>query len=115
MSGLTKTNVQIGDSSTATQNFVLSVPASPDGTIKLARGNFGATTQDVLTVASTGVVTATQGFTVGTLNILFGAGVPSVSATQGSLYLRTDGSSTSTRMYVNTNGSTGWTNLVTAA
>ena len=47
--------------------------------------------------------------------VYFGSGVPTLSAAQGSLYMRTDGSSTSTRMYVNTNGSTGWTNLVTAA
>ena len=46
-----------------------------------------------------------------------GAGSPSgvVTATQGSLYLRTDGSSTSTRAYINTDGGTTWTNLVTAA
>ncbi|MDB5611325.1 MAG: hypothetical protein JWP25_8225 [Bradyrhizobium sp.] len=46
--------------------------------------------------------------------IFFGSGVPTLSAAQGSLYLRSDGSSTSTRMYVNTNGSTGWTNVTTA-
>jgi len=42
--------VQVGQSPTATQNFTLAVPSSPDGTIKLARGNSGATTQDVLSV-----------------------------------------------------------------
>lgn len=47
-------------------------------------------------------------------HICFGSGVPTLSAPQGSLYLRTDGSSTSTRMYVNTNGSTGWTGVTTA-
>jgi hypothetical protein len=49
------------------------------------------------------------------LGIFFGSGAPSLSAAQGSLYLRTDGSSTITRMYINTNGSTGWTNVVTSA
>lgn len=48
------------------------------------------------------------------LGIYFGSGVPTVSAAQGSLYMRTDGSSASTRMYVNTNGSTGWTAVTTA-
>jgi hypothetical protein len=48
-------------------------------------------------------------------NIYTGSGVPTVSAPQGSLYLRTDGSSTSTRLYVNTNGSTTWTAVTTAA
>lgn len=49
------------------------------------------------------------------LGIYFGSGAPTVSAAQGSLYIRTDGSSTSTRLYVNTNGTTGWTNVTTAA
>lgn len=49
------------------------------------------------------------------LGVFFGSGVPTLSAAQGSLYLRTDGSSTSTRLYVNTNGSTTWTNVTTAA
>jgi len=48
------------------------------------------------------------------LGIFFGSGVPTLSAAQGSLYIRTDGSSTSTRLYVNTNGTTGWTNVTTA-
>lgn len=55
---LLKTNsVQIGQSATATQNFTLSVPSSPDGTIKLARGNAGATTQDIINVDSLGIIT----------------------------------------------------------
>jgi hypothetical protein len=54
---LLKTNsVQIGQSATATQNFTLTVPATPNGTVKLSRGNAGATTQDVLTIASDGTV-----------------------------------------------------------
>jgi hypothetical protein len=48
--------VQVGQSPTATQNFTLAVPSSPDGTIKLARGNAGATTQDVLSVDASGNV-----------------------------------------------------------
>jgi hypothetical protein len=47
--------------------------------------------------------------------IFFGSGAPTLSAAQGSLYLRSDGSSTLTRLYVNTNGSTTWTNVTTAA
>jgi len=48
--------VQVGQSPTATQNFTLAVPSSPDGTIKLARGNSGATTQDVMSVDASGNV-----------------------------------------------------------
>lgn len=48
------------------------------------------------------------------LGVYFGSGAPTVSAPQGSLYLRTDGSGTGSRMYVNTNGSTTWTAVTTA-
>jgi hypothetical protein len=47
--------------------------------------------------------------------VFYGSGAPTFSAAQGSIYLRTDGSSTSTRMYINSNGSTTWTNVTTAA
>lgn len=49
------------------------------------------------------------------IRIISGTGAPTVVAPQGSLYLRTDGSSVSTRLYVNTTGSTTWTNVTTAA
>lgn len=49
------------------------------------------------------------------LGVYFGSGAPSVSAAQGSLYLRTDGSSGTTRAYINTNGTTGWTAVNTVA
>jgi hypothetical protein len=64
MSTLKTNNVQIGKSNTATQNFVLSTPVTPDGTIKLARGNLGATTQDVLSVGADGKVAFPAGSTV---------------------------------------------------
>lgn len=47
--------------------------------------------------------------------VFFGSGTPTFSAAKGSVYLRTDGSSTSTRLYVNTNASTTWTNFTSAA
>jgi hypothetical protein len=49
------------------------------------------------------------------LGVFFGSGAPTLSAAQGSLYLRTDGSGTANRAYVNTNGTTGWTAVSTAA
>lgn len=54
MAGTLKSNLQLGDSATATQNFTLTAAAA-DGTLKLARGNAGATTQDILTVDAAGV------------------------------------------------------------
>lgn len=49
------------------------------------------------------------------VSIYVGAGVPSFTANQGSLYINTTGSSNSTRMYVNTDGATTWTSFTTAA
>jgi hypothetical protein len=53
----------------------------------------------------------------GALGISFitGSGAPTQTAAKGSIYIRTDGSSTSTRAYINTDGSTTWTNFTTAA
>lgn len=47
--------------------------------------------------------------------VFFGSGAPSLSAAKGSLYLRSDGTTTNDRMYVNTNGTTTWTAVTTAA
>jgi hypothetical protein len=46
-----------------------------------------------------------------------GSGSPngSLTAPQGSLYLRTDGTTTNDRAFINTNGGTTWTALTTAA
>lgn len=43
------------------------------------------------------------------------SGAPGFAAPKGSLYVRKDGSSTSTRLYINTDGSTTWTAVTTAA
>lgn len=45
--------------------------------------------------------------------VFFGSGAPTLSAAKGSLYLRSDGTTTNDRMYVNTDGGTTWTNVVT--
>jgi len=54
MSRLKTNAVQLGDNATATQNFTLRT--NNDGTMTLARGNVGATTQDILTVSADGNV-----------------------------------------------------------
>jgi len=90
-------------------------------------GTFGAATS-VASLSATGNITADSGTapaaggmaaflassTAG-LGIYVGSGAPTVSAAKGSLYLRTDGSGTGDRAYINTNGSTTWTALTTAA
>lgn len=48
-------------------------------------------------------------------SVCAGTGAPTFSAKKGTFYLRLDGSSTSTRAYVNTDGGTTWTNFTTAA
>ncbi len=49
------------------------------------------------------------------LGLFFGTGDPSFSAAKGSLYSATDASTGTTRLFVNTNGTTGWTNFTAAA
>lgn len=62
--------------------------------------------------------TAGAGFkfsSVSNLGVFFGSGAPTLAAAQGSLYVRTDGSSSSTRIYVNSTGSTTWVAVTTAS
>lgn len=55
MSVLKVNGVQVGQSATATQNFTLYQPATPDGTARLGNGNSGSVT-DLLTFNSNGSV-----------------------------------------------------------
>ena len=75
----------------------------------------GNLTADSGTAPAAGGMQAVQLSSTSGFGIYVGSGAPTISAAQGSIYLRTDGSSTSTRLYVNTNGSTTWTNVTTAA
>jgi hypothetical protein len=54
MSTLKTNNVQVGQSVTATNNFTLYQPATPDGTVRLGVGNSGATSSDVAVVSNAG-------------------------------------------------------------
>ena len=74
----------------------------------------GNVTADNTAAVVAGGAAAFLATTTANLGVYVGSGAPTVSAAQGSIYLRTDGSSTSTRLYVNTNGTTGWTNVTTA-
>lgn len=55
--------------------------------------------------------------TTANFGIYYGSGAPTVSAAQGSLYLRSDGTTTNDRMYVNNSSGSGttWTAVTTAA
>lgn len=48
------------------------------------------------------------------LGVFVGVGAPGINAAQGALYLNTTGNSTNNRLYINTNGSNGWTPITTA-
>jgi hypothetical protein len=53
MSTVVAKNVQVGTSGTATDNFTIRQPATPDGTVRIANGNSGTTT-DLMTLTSAG-------------------------------------------------------------
>jgi len=91
MSLIKSNSIQIGQSSTATQNFTISVPSSPDGTIKLARGNSGATTADIFSVNGSGAIT---GATISSPTIT-GASITSSTINGGSITSGTAVASTS--------------------
>ena len=68
MSLLKAIKAQLGLSNTPANNFTITAEAD-NGTLKLARGNAGATTQDILTVDASGKVSAPNGY-----NDVFGSG-----------------------------------------
>ena len=71
MTGIVKANfLQIGDSATATQNLTLRT--NVDGTFTIARGNIGATTQDISTINAAGGITFAGNMTVSGAAILNG-------------------------------------------
>lgn len=43
------------------------------------------------------------------INIIAGAGDPTLTAKKGSLYIKTDATTTTTRLWINTDGGTTWT------
>lgn len=87
--------------------------------VSLSRGAAGTLTLNVATATPAGGSTACRlvfGSTAG-FGIYIGSGAPSVSAAQGSLYLRSNGTTTNDRMYVNNSSGSGttWTAVTTAA
>ena len=96
------------------------------GTVTVT-GTFGAATQ-VTTLAATGNITADSASalvaggasafiatnTAVGMGVYVGSGAPTVAAAKGSIYLRSDGSSASTRLYVSDGGTT-WIAVTTAS
>lgn len=77
------------------------------GTIN-SRGEYALTTTGAITVGTTSL-------SFERMNPFFVSGAPSHSASKGALAIRSDGSSSSTRLYINSDGSTGWVAITTAS
>lgn len=113
MAGIIKSHVQLGDSVTATQNFMLTAQAA-DGTMKLARGNNGATTQDIITVATDGNVQLTKTSSQSMVHLVTSNGYGSTNtmirrfvtsvANQGSDITYSDSATLGASFSINTNG-----------
>ena len=71
--------------------------------------------QRVATPASGSSSAAVLLGTTAAFGIYYGSGAPTVTAAQGSIYLRSDGSGIADRLYVNTDGGTTWTTFTSAA
>lgn len=105
-SNVTATNLIAGGTLTVTGNSTLTGTLSTVGQASVQT----ATAPPAAGANTAGIkMSSTANF-----GLFYGSGAPTFSAAQGSVYMRTDGSSTSTRLYVNTNGSTTWTNLTSA-
>ena len=48
-------------------------------------------------------------------DIIFGSGAPTLTAPQGSLYINITASTTTTRLYINTDGGTTWASFTASA
>ena len=72
----------------------------------------GNLTADSGTAPAAGGMSAVLISSTANLGIFVGSGAPSVTAAQGSLYLRTDGTTTNDRIYVR--GSAAWIAITTA-
>lgn len=102
LSGATIDNSVIGGNVKAAGSFT-SVAAS---------GTVTAINATAITAGGSAAVlaTSTAGF-----GVYLGSGAPTIAAAKGSLYLRSDGSSASTRLYVNSDSSTTWVAVTTAS
>lgn len=72
----------------------------------------GNVTADSATAPAAGGMAAFLASSTADFGIYVGSGAPSVTAAQGSLYLRTDGTTTNDRLYVR--GSAAWIAVTTA-
>lgn len=116
-------NNQVRITNTASANRTLNLTGSNGGnpTISTSAGNINVVPAQVVFASGTATPaggTTGTGIAFGTtanLGVFFGSGAPTLSAAKGSIYIRTDGSGTNDRCYVNTDAGTTWTAIVTVA
>jgi hypothetical protein len=111
----TDKNITAGGTLTVTGAVTLSSTlASGALTVTGAASATGVVIAKNATTDTAGGVVAFQAGN-GLWGIYYGSGAPTASAPLGSLYMRTNGTNTSNRLYVNTNGGTSWAGVVTDA
>jgi hypothetical protein len=96
---------------TATFGAATSVTSLAATTVS-ATGNVTADSNVALVAGGASAFIATN--TAAGMGMYVGSGAPTVAAAKGSIYLRSDGSSTSTRLYVSDGGTT-WIAVTTAS
>lgn len=90
--------------------FIGDVAGSVTGATVTATGNV---TADSATAPAAGGMAAFLASSTANFGVYVGSGAPSISAAQGSLYLRTDGTTTNDRLYVR--GASSWIAVTTAS
>jgi hypothetical protein len=113
LSGATIDNSVIGATTKAAASFTtVTATGATTGTTFSGTGTVTAINATAITAGGSAALlaTATAGF-----GIYLGSGAPTIAAAKGSLYLRSDGSSVATRLYVNSDGSTAWAAVTTAS
>lgn len=79
-------------------------------------GSLGLVIDSATAIPAGGTAGAGYAFSsTANFGVFFGSGAPTLAAAKGSLYMRSDGSGVNDRMYVNTDGGTTWTAVVTVA
>lgn len=80
-----------------------------------SKGSGTCAVQTFITQSAGGAVGAGIQFTSALTGLYAGTGAPTLSAAKGSIYTNTTATTITTRLYVNTDGATTWTNLTTTA
>jgi len=113
INGGTIDNTVIGGTTKAAGSFTtVAATGAVTGTTVSGTGTVTAISGTAITAGGSAALLATATASFG---VFLGSGAPTIAAAKGSLYLRSDGSSTSTRLYVNSDGSTTWVPVTTAS